>query len=186
MEARRQYYDPVRNSRAEELYFPLDPELPTAAVLSHPSEDVHMEPHAPVGDPQGLDAQQFLLLYPPDTPLVDPSQSHVDEDESMAPKIEFSTQWNNRREAVWDVLGPKRGTQTSLSALAPEARAPPKIWAENIYDAQDVLPYFTVGQTILASKIPRAVSRSVLLTRNLRDIHADWRAGKIGFTMYDI
>ncbi|CAE6437960.1 unnamed protein product [Rhizoctonia solani] len=97
--------------------------------------------------------------------------------------IEFSMQWNNRREAVWDIVGPKRGTQAFMIAPVSEARAAPEIWAENIYDAQDVLPYFTVGQTILASKTPRAVSRSVLLTSNLHDIRADWRAGKIAFTV---
>ncbi|CAE6348537.1 unnamed protein product [Rhizoctonia solani] len=178
MEARRQYYEPDHTLLAGHQYFLSDAEFLPTNVLSYQSEDVRME-FLPVDQ----DAQQLPLLYPFDSVPIDSSQLYVGENDDTTPKIEFSTQWNNRKEAVWDIVGPKRGMQAFITAPVSEARAAPEIWAENIYDAQDVLPYFTIGQTILASKIPRAVSRSVLLTSSLHDVRADWRAGKIGFTV---
>ncbi|CAE6455237.1 unnamed protein product, partial [Rhizoctonia solani] len=138
----------------------------------------------PAEEPRSQDAQQLPLPDLTDQPPTDPSQPRVDEAEDAAPKIEFSTQWNNRKEAQWDIVGPpKQGVEPVFSGPVPRAWDAPKIWAENIYDAQDVLPYFTVGQTILASKIPREVSRSILLTKNLHDVRVDWRSGKIEFTV---
>ncbi|CAE6428991.1 unnamed protein product, partial [Rhizoctonia solani] len=113
-------------------------------------------------------------IYPPDQ-----SQLHLDQSEDRAPKIELSTQWNNRKEAVWDIVGPKHGTQAFVSAPAPQARATPKIWTENVYDALDIYPTSLLDKRILASKIPRAVSQSVLLTKHLYDIRANWRTGKV-------
>lgn len=55
---------------------------------------------------------------------------------------------------------------------------------QNLHDAQDVLPYFSVGQTILTSKVPRVLARSALLTRNLENISVDWRSGNIRFSVY--
>ncbi|CAE6417328.1 unnamed protein product [Rhizoctonia solani] len=182
MEGRRQYFDPVRDSQTEEQHHEPGQEIPIA-MFSHPNEDVHMEYYPLAEELDRQETQQLPLLYPPEPSLEHSDQIRADETEDTTPKIEFSTQWNNRKEAVWDIIGPKKGTQPFVSSPAPQARGAPKIWAENIYDAQDALPYFTVGQTILASKIHREVSRSVLLTRNLHDICANWRAGTIGFTV---
>ncbi|KAG9125009.1 hypothetical protein FRC07_009330, partial [Ceratobasidium sp. 392] len=52
------------------------------------------------------------------------------------------------------------------------------------YDAQDALPYFSVGQTILTSKVPRVQARCVLLNKNLTNIEADWRSGNIKFSTH--
>ncbi|CAE6397884.1 unnamed protein product [Rhizoctonia solani] len=122
MEARRQYYDPVRDSRAGEQYFPLDPELLSGVVFNHRS-DIQIEPHPPAG-------QDALQLLPIHQSPADESQLHVDDSEDRTTKIEFSTQWSNRKEAVWDIVGTKRGTQALVSAPAPQARAAPRIWAE--------------------------------------------------------
>ncbi|KAH7334601.1 hypothetical protein B0J17DRAFT_113232 [Rhizoctonia solani] len=183
MEGRRQYFDPVRDSQVEEQQHEPSQELAPVTMFSHPNEDVHMEYQPPAEEPDHQETQQPPLLHSTGPPPVYPDQTHSDGSEDGTPKIEFSTQWNNRKEAVWDIIAPKKGAQSFISAPAPQARGAPEIWAENIYDAQDVLPYFTVGQTILASKIPREISRSILLTRNLHDIRADWRSGTIGFTV---
>ncbi|KAF8722216.1 hypothetical protein RHS02_08748, partial [Rhizoctonia solani] len=177
MESRRQYYDYPPCGYIPSQHIPYEPYSPPAVVPRHLNQDILMALPPPVDgthDP----------LSSPLTPLSETSNGlPMPEDEAAIPMIEFSTQWNNRREAQWDIVGPKRGTQSSLSAPDPTARGPPQMWAENIYDAQDVLPYFSVGQTILASKTPRALARSVLLTRNLHDICADWRSGIIKFTV---
>ena len=83
MEARRQYDEPVHNSRAEDQYPQISSELPPSAVPSYSSEVVPMEFNTPVDQ----DAQQLPLLYPPDSPPLDPSQSHVDEVEDATPKV---------------------------------------------------------------------------------------------------
>ncbi|KAG8730533.1 AdoMet-dependent rRNA methyltransferase spb1, partial [Ceratobasidium sp. 423] len=179
MEARRQYnYVPGFDSWMMGQYSGFYPEPPSATI----NEDVQMGEIPPTEELRSQDAQQLPLPDLFDQPPADSGPPHAGEAEDTTPEIEFSTQWNNRREAQWEIVGPpKRGVESVFPAPAPQARAAPKIWAENIYDAQDVLPYFTVGQTILASKIPREVSRSILLTKNLHDIRADWRSGKIEF-----
>jgi hypothetical protein len=108
----------------------------------------------------------------------------------------------NKKEAQWDIIGPtKRALKKQPLLAAPIARRAPAIWSEvrddpqvlqmpnnpnllkNLHDAQDVLPYFSTGQTILTSKLPRVLARSVLLTRNLHDISVDWRSGEISFSV---
>ncbi|KAG8717210.1 hypothetical protein FRC09_014604 [Ceratobasidium sp. 395] len=97
--------------------------------------------------------------------------------------IEFGKLWRVRKEAHWELIAPpKNGTRSYI--LCPTARSPPTIWSENLYDAQDALPYFSVGQTILTSKVPRVQARSVLLTKNLHNIEADWRRGNIKFSIH--
>ncbi|KAF8755900.1 hypothetical protein RHS01_04660 [Rhizoctonia solani] len=178
MESRRQYYDYPPCGYIPSQHIPYEPYSPPAVVPGHLNQDILMALPPPVDgthDP----------LSSPLTPLSETSDGlPIPEDEAAIPMIEFSTQWNNRREAQWDIVGPKRGTQSSLSAPDPQLGALLKCGLKyNIYDAQDVLPYFSVGQTILASKTPRALARSVLLTRNLHDICADWTSGIIKFTV---
>ncbi|CAE6427147.1 unnamed protein product [Rhizoctonia solani] len=184
MESRRQYYEPVHNTRTPSQYIPYGPTSPPAVVHSNHCEDVPMAPPPPVEAPHDQNIQQHPPPYIRDLFSTDSSLSPPPEEEVVAPVIEFSTQWNNRREAQWDIIGPKRnGTRQSLSTSTALAQGAPQMWAENIYDAQDALPYFSASQTMLASKVPRAVARSVLLTRNLHDIDADWSTGTIKFTV---
>ncbi|KAJ1301388.1 hypothetical protein OPQ81_008650 [Rhizoctonia solani] len=180
MEARLQYSNLMHDSPV--MYPCFEPYLGMGLepVPTFPDEDVQMDLHPPVEEPPVKIPKNYLFRT--HHPSVHPRQTSLNLKRLRA-KIEFSTQWNNRKEAVWDILAPKRGVQSFISSFAPKAHAAPRIWAENIYDAQDVLPYFTVGQTILTSKVPRPVARSVLLTKNLHEIRVDWRSGKIEFTV---
>ncbi|KAG9089891.1 hypothetical protein FRC06_001313 [Ceratobasidium sp. 370] len=98
--------------------------------------------------------------------------------------IKLDELWRMRKDAHWEIVAPSNKRDQADVPPNPAARSRPVIWSENLCDAQDALTYFSVGQTILTSKIPRVHARSVLLTKNLRQINADWRSGQITFSLH--
>ncbi|QRV97762.1 hypothetical protein RhiJN_25781 [Ceratobasidium sp. AG-Ba] len=96
----------------------------------------------------------------------------------------FEQFWKIKKDPNWEIVAAsKRAAKTNVLP-SPQARSRPLIWSETWHDAQDALPYFSVGQTILTSKIPRVQSRCVLLTRNLDNIKTCWKRGKIEFSVH--
>ncbi|KAG9092695.1 AdoMet-dependent rRNA methyltransferase spb1, partial [Ceratobasidium sp. 370] len=98
--------------------------------------------------------------------------------------IKLDELWRIRKDAHWEIVAPSNKRDQVDVPPNPAARSRPAIWSENLYDAQDALTYFSVGQTILTSKVPRVHARSVLLTKNLHTINADWRSGQITFSLH--
>ncbi|KAG9079097.1 hypothetical protein FS749_008832 [Ceratobasidium sp. UAMH 11750] len=103
-----------------------------------------------------------LQPFGPETPF-SPKIVKVEQTSKVAasPKkklIKLNELWRMRKDAHWEIVAPsKKGSQAD-SLPNPEARSRPAIWSENLYDAQDALTYFSVGQTILTSKFRKLIA----------------------------
>lgn len=133
-------------------------------------------------DMEDVECDRSAIPEPTPKPIPD-EHDNIESSKDSRPvvEIEFGTQWMVKKDAQWEIIKVKKSIQ---NPPGPDARGLPNIWSKNLHDAQDVLPYFSVGQTILTSKVPRVLARSALLTRNLENISVDWRSGNIRFSVH--